>query len=94
MSKYLNGSKLERAKAVISAERIFEADSVEARALILGKKAGHSGDALLDFVYKTIGGAFIAEAVHAPLEAGVISSVKEGKETTVLPTPTGRRKIA
>jgi hypothetical protein len=86
---YLNKDKLKRATDAATGTRVFGAESVEARALALGKEADLKGDKLIDFIYTKFGGAKTEEKEEKvkkgkALEVGVIEEEVKGVEVEVI----------
>ncbi len=82
---YINQDKLQRAQDAIAGKRAFQAESVEARAVALGKEEGLKGEELLDFVYEKLGGAKSEEVAEKKakaknLKTGVIKEETIGTE--------------
>lgn len=77
---FLNKSKEQRAKDVINSPKHFPEDSVERKALALGQAEKLEGDALVDYVYRKIGGAVKGEAPKVDLPTGEISVETSGQE--------------
>lgn len=58
----INPDKLERAQKAVAAPQHLRPDSVEYKALQMGQAEKLTGDDLVVFVYKTMGGLMLDEA--------------------------------
>jgi hypothetical protein len=86
--EFLNKSKEDRARQVIAKPSAFPEESVERTSLAAGQKEELKGEALVEFIYRRIGGAVKGEQAAGDTKVGVISEETSGKEVEEV----GRKK--